>query len=388
MHRELSLVGAVIILSGVAACGSLPSQGPLASEVVAQVSKDELSRYLIVDVDERIAEIVRQRRGDTFKGKFGDGRPAPYQRIGVGDGVTVTIWEAAAGGLFSSPIVDRTGTGSRSVTIPDQVVSQDGAITVPYAGRIRVVGMTPPQIEAQIVGQLTGKAIEPQALVTISRNVSNTATVTGEVTAGARVPLSVRGDRILDVISTAGGIRAPAHETFVNLLRAGRSVTVPLQAILNNPAENIYVLPGDVITAVRQPQTYTAFGATFKNAVIPFDQIELTMEEAIAKAGGLVDLQADPDGVFLFRYEPVTLARELDPTRAIQPGTSVVPVVYKISMRDARSYFQARRFPMQNKDILYVSSAPLNEVQKLLVLVSTVTNVVTGGAIIRNQIKN
>ena len=42
--------------------------------------------------------------------------------------------------------------------------------------------------------------------MTISRNVSNTATVTGEVTAGARIPLTVKGDRVLDVISTAGGI--------------------------------------------------------------------------------------------------------------------------------------------------------------------------------------
>jgi len=387
MHRQLTVLAAAGALLSVAACGTLPTQGPLASDVVAQVSADELSRYLVVDVDERIADIVRRRRGDTFKGRFGDGRPIPYQRVGVGDGLTVTIWEAAAGGLFSSPIVDRTSTGSRSITIPDQVVANDGSITVPYAGRIRVIGLTPPQIEAQVVTQLTGKAIEPQALVTISRNVSNTATVTGEVTAGARVPLTVKGDRILDVLSTAGGIRAPVHETFINLLRAGRSVTVPMQAILNNPAENIFVLPGDVITAIRQPQTYSAFGATMKNAVIPFDQVEITMEEAIAKAGGLIDFQADPDGVFLFRFEPVSLAREIDPARVVPPGTSVVPVVYKLSMRNARSYFHARQFPMQNKDILYVSSAPLNEVQKILAIVGQVTNLVTGGAIIRDTFR-
>jgi len=388
MHRELKVVAAAGVLFSVAACGLLPTQGPQASQVVAQVSSDELSRYLVVDVDERIAEIVRKRRGDSFKGRFGDGKPVPYQRVGVGDGVAVTIWEAAAGGLFSSPIVDRASTGSRSVNIPDQVVANDGSITVPYAGRIRVVGLTPPQIEAQVIAQLTGKAIEPQALVTISRNVSNTATVTGEVTAGARIPLTVKGDRILDVLSSAGGIRVAVHETYINLLRAGRSVTVPMQAILNNPSENIFVLPGDVITAIRQPQTFTAFGATMRNAVIPFEQVEITMEEAIAKAGGLLDLQADPDGVFLFRFEPVSLAREIDPTRALQPGTSVVPVVYRMSMRNARSYFHARQFPMQNKDILYVSSAPLNEVQKLLVLVGTVTSVITGGAIIRSTVKN
>ena len=93
-----------------------------------------------------------------------------------------------------------------------------------------------------------------------------------------------------------------------------------MQAIINNPAENIFVLPGDVITAIRQPLTYTAFGATGRNAVIPFDQVEVSTEEAIAKAGGMLDYQADPDGVFIFRFEPVSLARQLDPTRVVQPG--------------------------------------------------------------------
>ncbi|TXL75665.1 sugar transporter [Vineibacter terrae] len=387
MYRKLTILAAAGLSLGLAGCSNLPTQGPLAREVVAQVSQDELSRYLIVNVDERIADIVRQRRGDSFKGRFGDSRPAPYQRVGVGDGITVTVWEAAAGGLFSSPIVDRASTGSRSITIPDQTVAQDGSITVPYAGRVRVLGLTPPDIEAQIVAQLTGKAIEPQALVTVSRNISNTATVTGEVTAGARIPLTVKGDRILDVLSSAGGIRAPVYETSITLLRAGRSVTVPMQAIINNPAENIFVLPGDVITAIRQPLTYTAFGATGRNAVIPFDQIEVSMEEAIAKAGGMLDYQADPDGVFIFRFEPVALARQLDPTRVAQPGATVVPVVYKMSMRDARSYFNARQFPMQNKDILYVSSAPLNELQKILTMIGSVTGLVTSGAVIRSTVK-
>jgi polysaccharide export outer membrane protein len=386
MRRATTMLAAAALLSGATACGSLPTQGPLATEVVAQVSQDSLSRYLIVDVDERIADIVRKRRGDTFRGRFGDGRPAPYQRVGVGDGLTVTIWEAAPGGLFSSPIVDRASTGSRSVNIPNQVVAQDGSITVPYAGRIRVLGLTPPQIEAQIVRELTGKAIEPQALVTISNNVSNTATVTGEVTQGARIPLTVRGDRILDVISAAGGIRAPVHETYITLLRGGRSVSVPMQAILNNPSENIYVMPGDVLTAIRQPQTYTAFGATMKNAVIPFEQVEITLEEAIAKAGGLIDLQADPDGVFLFRFEPAWLARELDPTRFVQTGATTVPVVYKMSMRDARAYFYARQFPMQNKDILYVSNAPLTEVEKILRMIGQVTGLATSGTTLRNRL--
>jgi polysaccharide export outer membrane protein len=387
MHRHATLPAALAILAGLSACASVPTQGPLASDVVTRAGSDQTLRYLVVDVDGRTADIVRRNRADSFMGRFGDGRPAPFQRVGVGDGLTVTIFEAAPGGLFSSPIVDRVNTGSRSITIPDQVVAQDGAITVPYAGRVPVLGLTPPQIEAEVVNRLTGKAIEPQALVTLSRNVSNTATVTGEVTAGARVPLSVRGDRVLDVIAVAGGIRAPAHETFINLLRGGRSVTVPMQAIVNNPSENIFVLPGDVITAIRQPQTFTAFGATLRNAVIPFEQVDITMEEAIAKAGGLLDLQADPDGVFLFRFEPAAVARELDPSRDVPDGASMVPVAYRVSMRNAGAYFHARQFPIQNKDILYVSNAPLTDVQKVLTVLGSITSLVTGGAIIRNQVR-
>jgi polysaccharide export outer membrane protein len=172
--------------------------------------------------------------------------------------LTVTIWEAASGGLFSAPVLDRSSPGSHTAVIPDQVVERDGAITVPYAGRIRVVGMTPPAVEAQIVKSLEGKAIEPQALVSVTHNLSNTVTVSGEVASGARVPLSPRGDRILDVIATSGGIKAAVHDVFITLTRDGRSVTVPMQALLTNPRENIYARAGD--TRKRSPHSVRPAG--------------------------------------------------------------------------------------------------------------------------------
>src|SRR5205814_1767021 len=124
--------------------------------------------------------------------------------IGVGDSVVVTIWEAAAGGLFSASPGDRTITaGSRTAAIPEQMVARDGTIQVPYAGRLSVAGLRPAEVEQLIVRALSGKAIEPQAVVTIARNISNTATVSGEVGNGSLVPLTAKGDRILDVIALA-----------------------------------------------------------------------------------------------------------------------------------------------------------------------------------------
>jgi polysaccharide export outer membrane protein len=378
MRAAARFLGIAVVVTALAGCSALPSQGPSTSDVVnnaTNVTPDAGgARYLLTEVDERTVKILERRGAATISGRFGDYRAAsPTQAIGVGDVVQVTIWEAAAGGLFSSPSIGPS-TGSHSAVIPPQQVARDGSITVPYAGRIRVAGLAPPQVETAIVRQLTGKAIEPQALVTITSNISNTVTVTGEVIAGARVPLSPRGDRILDVIASAGGVKAPVNETFVSLGRNNLTVRVPMQSLLSRPQENIFMRPGDILTLVREPQTYTAFGATGRNALVPFDAIGVTLEEAVAKSGGLLDLQSDPQGVFVLRPEPVSVVRELDPTFQIEPGQQRVNVVYRINMRDPSAYFWARRFPILNKDILYVATAPLNDLQKAMAVLGAVYN--------------
>lgn len=352
-----------------AGCSALPAQGPSTTEVLSEGTPEpERGRdgYLVVDLDSRVADVLATKADRSLLGRFGDHRPAPDIRIGVGDAVTVTIWEAAAGGLFSTPVSATGSPGSRSVVIPDQVVARDGSITVPYAGRVKVAGYAPPAVEARIVSALIGKAIEPQALVTVSRNLSNTATVTGEVTNGARVPLTTRGDRVLDVIAAAGGVKAPVHETFVSLTRSGQTATVPMQTLLDRPAENIYVRPGDTLTLIRDPQTFSVFGATGRNAVVPFDARGLTLEEAVAKAGGLIDQQSDPSSVFLLRSEDVATARRLDPTRTIPPERRTIDVVYRLDLRDTNTFFVMRRVAVHNKDIVYVANAPFTSVQKVL----------------------
>jgi polysaccharide export outer membrane protein len=245
------------------------------------------------------------------------------------------------------------------------------------------VGLAPPQVEQAIIRQLTGKAIEPQALVTVTSAVSNSATVTGEVTQGGRVPLTTRGDRILDVIAVAGGVRAPVHETFITLHRNGRAATVPMQTLLQNPRENINVRPADVLTLVRTPQTFSVFGATGRNAVVPFDAVGLSVEEAVAKSGGLIGLEADPEGVFLLRREPAKLVRALAPQHPIGAGEELVNVVYRINLRDANTYFLARRMAVFNKDMLYVAPAMAVEARKLLELFNVGASTLSNAAITR-----
>jgi len=291
--------------------------------------------------------------------------------IGVGDSVTVTIWEATAGGLFSAPLAaEKIGAGSNSAMIPEQVVGRDGGITVPYAGRIHVAGRTPRAVQQIVQKALEGKAIEPQALVSVTRPVSNSVSVGGEVTAGARVPLSVKGDRLLDVLAAAGGVRAPVNETFVELSRGSTTSRMPLLTIISNPSENIYLHANDVLTLVRDPQTFIAYGATGRNAEIPFEADGITLAQALAKAGGLLDERSDPRGVFVFRYEPESVFRAIRPTSPLLAYDRLVPVVYRLNLADPNSLFLEQSFHIANRDLIYVSNSPSTELQKVFAIIS------------------
>jgi len=379
----VSLAGATL-----GGCSTLPTAGPTTGQVVDQAVKDDQARFDIVDVDNNVVSALLARPAESFQSRFRQYGKPPDSKIGIGDAITVTIWEAAGGGLFGGGITTGVSPGSRSVTIPDQVVARDGAISVPFADRIHVAGQSSLEVQRTIEQRLAEKAIEPQVLVNITRSITNTATVSGEVVAGARVPLSINGDRLLDLIALAGGAKSPVYETFVRLSRNGVTATIPMEQLVSEPAENIYAWPGDVLTLVRIPQTFSVFGATGQNMQVTFGAEKITLAEALAKAGGLQDLRADPAGVFLFRFEPPAMVGALKASAlATGPGGSS-PVVYRLDLSDANSYFFAQRFPVEDKDVIYVANARLNELQKFFTLLNTITGPVITGIVVKGSVSS
>ncbi len=379
-------VAAIGVLAGmiVAGCSALPTAGPTASDVQHQEIKGQEVRFDLVDIDDTVVAALLASPAENFHTRFKKyGRP-PQPRIGVGDSLVVSIWEAAGGGLFGTSPTDHVSAGSRNVTIPEQMVGQDGGVSVPFAGRVTAAGRLPVEVQKAVEQRLAEKAIEPQAIVTVTRSVTNSATVTGEVIAGARVPLSLKGDRLLDLIAAAGGAKTPVYETFVRLSRDGVTATIPMEMLVSDPAENIYAYPGDVLTLVRLPQSFTVFGATGANAQVNFTAERMTLVEALAKAGGLQDLRADPAGVFLFRFEPPPIVKTLGRPQLGTGPEGSSPMVYRLDLSDAKSYFLAQRFPIHDKDIIYVANADFNELQKFFSLLNTLTGPVITGIVVRN----
>ena len=205
--------------------------------------------------------------------------------------------------------------------------------------------------------------------------------------AGARVPLSPGGDRLLQIIAAAGGAKAPVHETFVRLSRGGVTATIPLEQLVADPAEDLYAQPGDVVTLLRVPQTFSVFGATGRNAKIAFDARNITLGEALAKSQGLRDDLAKPEGVFLFRYEPNSVLQALDQPIAAGARGGVSPVVYRFDLRDGKTYSLAQEFPVHDKDVIFVADAPAAQIYKFFTALNQVTGPIVTGLVTCQYVK-
>jgi polysaccharide biosynthesis/export protein len=377
---------ALAVASMLAAC-ALPAAGPTAIQLESSVGNADFPFHL-VRVDARVVSILQGNRGVTFGPTFRSGRYAASNRLRPGDVVTVTVYESGGSTLFPPPVSSPNFSQNQNApnsapagnsTIPAQVVEADGTINVPFVGRLKVAGHTPGEVGRIIEQGLRGKAVEPQVIVSMVNNATNSATVGGDVNSPKPVPLSLRGERLLDVIAQAGGAKYPAYETYVEIVRGEHTGMALLQSVVRNTSENVVVRPNDQVFLTRVPRSFAVMGATQKVAQYPFDTESVSLAEAIARAGGPIDTIGDPGGIYLFRFEPWSMAKKLLPDAHIEAGDAphpdFVPILYQIGLRGAEGFFYAQSIQMRDKDLILITNAEATQLQKLLVITRGITGI-------------
>lgn len=368
-----------LLAFGFSACQVLPTSGPSTKEMESGVQ----GSISIIRVDDSVTrQLLESHAPKLFSDSLG-GLSNGSELVSPGDVLEISLWEAPPAVLFSTSVPAAAHSNSvpsttvppeiasSVITLPQQMISVDGTIYVPFAGRVQVAGRTPADIAAEISRQLLGRANQPQVLVRVVANNTMYATVVGDVTNSMRVPLTPRGEHLLDALAMAGGTKDPVEKITLQVTRGTGVFSLPLDTVIRDPRQNIPLQPGDVVTALFQPLSFTALGATGKSDEINFEARGISLAQALARAGGLIDTRANAEGVFIFRFESRASLRLPDNTPTTPDGR--VPIVYQVDLTDPRSFFIAQNFPMDNKDILYISNATGAQLQKFLnLVVSTV----------------
>jgi len=200
-------------------------------------------------------------------------------------------------------------------------IGSNGFITLPLAGRVRAGGLTSDQLEAELVARLKSVIRNPEVSVSLVEQRSQPVSIIGAVNAPGVHQL--QGDKTLvEMLSLAGGVRQDAGYS-VKITRRMEWGRIPLPgasvdatgrfsvAVVNlkqilearSPAENIQIMPDDVLSVPRAEMIYV-IGDVRKSGGFTLGEREaISVLQALSLAEGLGQTAA-PQNARILRLIP------------------------------------------------------------------------------------
>jgi polysaccharide export outer membrane protein len=196
----------------------------------------------------------------------------PEYLIGAGDSIRVSVYQ------------------NPDLTVETRV-TENGTISYPLIGSVRIGGMTIPAAEQTIAKALRdGNFIrQPQVNIALLQNRGNQVSVLGAVNRPGRFPLETFNTRVSEILAVAGGI-APTGADVVILtgMRAGKplrvEIDIPGMFINNKLEDDVAVAGGDVIYVQSQPVFYV-YGEVQRPGSYRVER-GMTIRQALAQGGG------------------------------------------------------------------------------------------------------
>ncbi|MCW3796676.1 polysaccharide export protein [Sphingomonas sp. BN140010] len=346
-----------------AGCAGLPSSGPTGAVIRKGASAEQAPfAYTLVEVVDASA---LPAAAPSVVTTLPVALRRPTDLLGPGDVINVTVYEAGVTLFGGSALAGAAGAGSTigldprssAERLPTMRIDDSGYIRVPFVGRVRAAGRTVAELQSAIQEGLRGKSQSPQVLVAIQESLSNSVILAGEVARPGRLVLATNRESLVDAIALGGGYKGQAKDAVARVERDGGSFEVRLSELLDLPEEDVRVAPGDRITVVSRPQSFSVLGAANRAEEISFPRSNLSLAQAVALSGGSNPNQGDPSAIYVFRFVPGPDGREQ-------------PTVYNLNMMRPGAYLLSQRFMMRDRDLLFVGNARANQVTKFVQLVS------------------
>ncbi len=352
--KSLKFIALGALLLGLAGCSAIPgvtahsmreqsqlelpvTQGN--ERVPANVSITPITAELIIDQHKAQESRFRSGRagGQTVSGSSTVpdlGLSHQDYRLGAGDIINVIVWD--------HPEITIPAGSYRSAEQSGTLVAEDGTIFFPFAGVVKVAGLTPREVRELLSKRLANVIENVQLDVRVIAFRSKRVYVVGEVGNPGLQPIDDIRMTLVEAVNRAGGVTEEADHGNVLLTRDGQTWRVDLQALYEDGdvTQNVVLQPGDIINVPdRNLNKVFVLGEVLRPGAFVMNKRRTTLAEALADAGFVDQTTSDPAWVYVMRSDN---------------GTSEL---FHLNARTPDALLLAERFPLLPRDVVYVDVA-------------------------------
>jgi polysaccharide export outer membrane protein len=353
-HLTVALL--VVALSGCV----IPRTGPMSRDF--DRSSDD-SNVTLVSVSGELFSSAQVAICDSYPPEFLSATAMDYEKLGPGDGVHVTIWERDGLGLFDTAAGGPTDLG-------ELILDNAGAISIPYAGKVKAAGLSDSQLQDAIARHLKGLLIAPEVAVRTIDRQGKIVTLQGDLAKPGVYTIGPGSQRLSGLLALAAPDGQNAEQVSVVVRRGSQVGAVRLADIYADGTQDIAMRAGDTVIVHAVVENVLVLGATGFQGRVRLSKRRYSVMDALGDAHGLDDATANPRAVYLLRAQSAA---------GKAPGAPR-PTIYQFDFRRPEQLVLASRFLVHDGDAIYVSDAPFTQVKKLLGVFGSSVSTVRAGA--------
>lgn len=318
------------------------------------------------------SELVKRERSARDKRSTADisqliGAPKPYS-IEQGDILNIVVWdhpELTSGGGGGGVVA--TDVGPAVTPSSGFTVDHSGRIQFPYAGEIKIAGLTEDEARRLLTKKLAHYIRDPKVTLRVQSYRSKRVYVDGEVRTPGLQAIDDIPMTLMEAINRAGGMLPTADQSQVLLSRKGETYRINLPQMVQkgvNP-NTIMLTSGDVVSVVsREDNKVFVSGEVTAPRALTMRNGRLTLNEALGETGGISPVSGDASQVYVIR----------------RSGDE--PLVYRLDANATGAMALAEGFELQPKDVVYVAATPLTNWHRTIsaILPGALSSAVSAGS--------
>lgn len=281
--------------------------------------------------------------------------PAQPYRIGAGDHLAITVWD-------QMPAASMTG-GTVTVAGAGYIVSAEGKIQYPYAGDIKVEGLTELQARDLLVQHLAKYIRQPEVTLRVLTYRSKRIYLDGAIRTPGIVVIDDIPLTLPEAINRAGGVTVQGDQSRISVTRAGKThwVDLPRLTRLGLDPSAIMLRNGDMVrVSPREESKVFVIGEVSKSISLTMHNGRLSLNEALGEAGGINQQTGDGSQIYVIRN-----------------ANDAQPIVYHLDAHSPVMFALAENFELKAKDVVYVDAAPWVRFNRIISLILPTAQTVT-----------